>query len=114
MTLEPRVKSTMASIRITVLVENTAAGDLLGEHGLAFWIETPVGAAILDTDQVNRCRTTPPVLAPTCHASRLSLSATATMTTQPAWRRRWRRRSGPLPASTRRQRATGAGRPRHV
>jgi hypothetical protein len=28
-------------IRITVLVENTAGLSLLGEHGLAFWIETP-------------------------------------------------------------------------
>ena len=41
----------MASIRITALVENTAAGDLLGEHGLAFWIETSAGVALVDTGQ---------------------------------------------------------------
>ena len=38
-------------IRITVLVENTAGHGVLGEHGLAFWIETPAGAALLDTGQ---------------------------------------------------------------
>ena len=38
-------------IRITVLVENTAGLSLLGEHGLSFWIETPAGAALLDTGQ---------------------------------------------------------------
>ena len=36
---------------MTVLVENAAGHDLLGEHGLAFWIETPAGAALLDTGQ---------------------------------------------------------------
>ena len=38
-------------IRITILVENTAGLSLLGEHGLALWIETPAGAALLDTGQ---------------------------------------------------------------
>lgn len=38
-------------IRITVLVENTAGHSTLGEHGLSFWIETPAGAALLDTGQ---------------------------------------------------------------
>lgn len=36
---------------VTVLVENTAGGSLLGEHGLAFWIETPAGCVLLDTGQ---------------------------------------------------------------
>ena len=38
-------------IRITVLVENTASLSLLGEHGLSLWIDTPAGAAMLDTGQ---------------------------------------------------------------
>jgi 7,8-dihydropterin-6-yl-methyl-4-(beta-D-ribofuranosyl)aminobenzene 5'-phosphate synthase len=38
-------------IRVTVLVENTASLSLLGEHGLALWIETPAGAVLLDTGQ---------------------------------------------------------------
>lgn len=41
----------IARIRVTALVENTAAHGLLGEYGLAFWIETPAGAALLDTGQ---------------------------------------------------------------
>ena len=41
----------MAGIRVTVLVENTASLSLLGEHGLAFWVETPEGAVLLDTGQ---------------------------------------------------------------
>jgi len=40
-----------AEIRITALVENTAGHGLLGEHGLALWIETPAGAVLLDTGQ---------------------------------------------------------------
>jgi 7,8-dihydropterin-6-yl-methyl-4-(beta-D-ribofuranosyl)aminobenzene 5'-phosphate synthase len=32
-------------------VDNTAGHGLLGEHGLAFWIETLAGTAILDTGQ---------------------------------------------------------------
>lgn len=42
----------MAEIRITVLVENTARGrGVLGEHGLAWWIETPGGSVLFDTGQ---------------------------------------------------------------
>ncbi|MFP4143638.1 MAG: MBL fold metallo-hydrolase [Phycisphaeraceae bacterium] len=41
-----------AHVRITTLVENTAGGrGTLGEHGLAFWIETPAGCALFDTGQ---------------------------------------------------------------
>lgn len=36
-------------IKITVIAENTAArADVLGEHGLAFWIETPAGRVLFD------------------------------------------------------------------
>ncbi|MCD6303332.1 MAG: MBL fold metallo-hydrolase [Planctomycetes bacterium] len=41
-----------SNVRITVLVENTAARrDLLGEHGLAFWIELGSRAVLFDTGQ---------------------------------------------------------------
>jgi len=40
------------SVRITVLVENTAGGrGLLGEHGLALWVEAGSKQAIFDTGQ---------------------------------------------------------------
>ncbi|HUT59815.1 MAG TPA: MBL fold metallo-hydrolase [Phycisphaerae bacterium] len=39
-------------IKVTVVVENTAgAMGLLGEHGLALWIETPDGRLLFDTGQ---------------------------------------------------------------
>ncbi len=39
-------------IKITVIAENTAArADVLGEHGLAFWIETPAGRVLFDAGQ---------------------------------------------------------------
>jgi len=39
-------------IRVTTLVENTARGpDLLGEHGLAFWIEMGSKRILFDTGQ---------------------------------------------------------------
>jgi len=39
-------------IRITVVVENTVhRRDLLGEHGLAFWIETDGRRILFDTGQ---------------------------------------------------------------
>ena len=38
-------------IRVTCLVENTASGGLLGEHGLSFWIETPTHKVLMDTGQ---------------------------------------------------------------
>jgi len=41
----------MAKHRITTLVENTAGGTLLGEHGLSFLMETPKGAILFDTGQ---------------------------------------------------------------
>lgn len=41
----------MAGIRVSVLVENTPAAGLAGEHGLAFWIEAPGGEALMDTGQ---------------------------------------------------------------
>ena len=42
----------MAETRITVLVEDTAGGrGLLGEHGLAFWIEAGGGKVLFDTGQ---------------------------------------------------------------
>ncbi|MBN2449137.1 MAG: MBL fold metallo-hydrolase [Lentisphaeria bacterium] len=42
----------MAHCRITVLVENTAAGrGLLGEHGLSFWIELAGKRVLFDTGQ---------------------------------------------------------------
>lgn len=41
-----------AAIQVTVLVENTARKrHLLGEHGLAFWIETPRHRVLFDTGQ---------------------------------------------------------------
>lgn len=39
------------SVKITVLVENTAGHGVLGEHGLAMWIDAPAGSALLDTGQ---------------------------------------------------------------
>jgi 7,8-dihydropterin-6-yl-methyl-4-(beta-D-ribofuranosyl)aminobenzene 5'-phosphate synthase len=48
----------MSNIRITTLVENTASSrGTLGEHGLAFWIETGAHHVLFDTGQ------TPEVLA---------------------------------------------------
>ena len=42
----------MPDIRITLLTENTAKGrGILGEHGLAYWIETPEGPVLFDTGQ---------------------------------------------------------------
>ncbi|MBC2594190.1 MBL fold metallo-hydrolase [Ruficoccus amylovorans] len=42
----------MAEIRLTLLTENTAKGrKILGEHGLAYWIETPAGNVLFDTGQ---------------------------------------------------------------
>ena len=42
------------TIRVTILVENTAGGrDLLGEHGLSFWIEAGPKRVLLDTGQGN-------------------------------------------------------------
>jgi 7,8-dihydropterin-6-yl-methyl-4-(beta-D-ribofuranosyl)aminobenzene 5'-phosphate synthase len=42
----------MDSIRITCLVENTAAGrGTLGEHGLSFWIDTGSHRMLFDTGQ---------------------------------------------------------------
>jgi len=44
----------MSRIRITTLVENTAAGrDILGEHGLSFWIETDTHRVLFDTGQTS-------------------------------------------------------------
>lgn len=37
--------------RVTVLVENTASGGLLGEHGLAYWIEFGPRRVLFDTGQ---------------------------------------------------------------
>lgn len=43
---------TTRAIRVTVLVENTAAGrGLLSEHGLAFWIEAGSQRLLFDTGQ---------------------------------------------------------------
>jgi 7,8-dihydropterin-6-yl-methyl-4-(beta-D-ribofuranosyl)aminobenzene 5'-phosphate synthase len=40
------------TVEITLLVENTARGrGILGEHGLAYWIETPAGNVLFDTGQ---------------------------------------------------------------
>lgn len=40
------------TVNITVLVENTARGrGILGEHGLAYWIETATGKVLFDTGQ---------------------------------------------------------------
>jgi 7,8-dihydropterin-6-yl-methyl-4-(beta-D-ribofuranosyl)aminobenzene 5'-phosphate synthase len=42
-------------VRVTVLVENTAAGrGMLGEHGLAYWIETGSTRVLFDTGQTSR------------------------------------------------------------
>jgi len=42
----------MSSVTVTVLVENTAKGKgIIGEHGLAYWIETPTAKVIFDTGQ---------------------------------------------------------------
>lgn len=38
-------------VRITVLVENTASAELVAEHGLSCWIETPQGRILFDTGQ---------------------------------------------------------------
>ncbi len=39
-------------ITVTILVENTARGArILGEHGLAYWIETPTHRVLFDTGQ---------------------------------------------------------------
>jgi len=41
-----------ATVRITTLVENTAtAPDVLAEHGLSFWIDSPGGRVLFDTGQ---------------------------------------------------------------
>ncbi len=43
------------TIRVTVLVENTAAGrDTRGEHGLAYWIETDTIRVLFDTGQTQQ------------------------------------------------------------
>lgn len=40
----------IGNLRITILAENTARGvDLLGEHGLAFWIEADGRRILFDT-----------------------------------------------------------------
>ena len=40
----------MRRTRITLLIENRAAGrDALGEHGLSFWIESDAGTVLFDT-----------------------------------------------------------------
>jgi 7,8-dihydropterin-6-yl-methyl-4-(beta-D-ribofuranosyl)aminobenzene 5'-phosphate synthase len=39
------------STSLTVVVENTATHRLLGEHGLAVWIESDAGRALFDTGQ---------------------------------------------------------------
>jgi 7,8-dihydropterin-6-yl-methyl-4-(beta-D-ribofuranosyl)aminobenzene 5'-phosphate synthase len=42
----------MNSVEITILAENTARGrGLLGEHGLAYWVETPQRRILFDTGQ---------------------------------------------------------------
>ena len=41
-----------AEIQVTLLAENTAQGrGILGEHGLAYWLETPRGKLLFDTGQ---------------------------------------------------------------
>jgi len=45
------VTTSSKSIRVTVLVENTARGRLLGEHGLAYWIESGPHRVLFDTGQ---------------------------------------------------------------
>jgi 7,8-dihydropterin-6-yl-methyl-4-(beta-D-ribofuranosyl)aminobenzene 5'-phosphate synthase len=45
-------RSMASTIRVTVLVENTAQGArLLGEHGLAYWLEWEDRQVLLDTGQ---------------------------------------------------------------
>ena len=39
----------MSGIHTLCLVDNTASGSMLGEHGLAFWIETPDGCLLMDS-----------------------------------------------------------------
>lgn len=44
--------TTKPAVRVTVLVENTAGGGgLLGEHGMAFWIEAGPKRVLFDTGQ---------------------------------------------------------------
>ena len=44
----------MKSVRVTVLVENTASGrGILGEHGLSYWIEYGETRVLLDTGQTD-------------------------------------------------------------
>ncbi len=43
-------------LRITLLAENTARGrGILGEHGLSYWIQTPVENVLFDTGQGKVC-----------------------------------------------------------
>ena len=42
---------TTTSIHITAIVDNTARPDLLAEHGLSLWIETPRARVLFDTGQ---------------------------------------------------------------
>ncbi len=41
----------MNKIGVTFIVENTAGREVLGEHGLAVWSETPDGGILFDTGQ---------------------------------------------------------------
>jgi 7,8-dihydropterin-6-yl-methyl-4-(beta-D-ribofuranosyl)aminobenzene 5'-phosphate synthase len=41
----------MGKMAVTFIVENTAGREVLGEHGLAVWIETPDGGILFDTGQ---------------------------------------------------------------
>ena len=45
------MSSNMDYVRITVLVENTASAELVAEHGLSCWIETPQSRILFDTGQ---------------------------------------------------------------
>jgi 7,8-dihydropterin-6-yl-methyl-4-(beta-D-ribofuranosyl)aminobenzene 5'-phosphate synthase len=59
-----------APVRITMLVENTARGQgLLGEHGLAFWIDTGAHHVLFDTGQGL-------VLVPNAHRLQIDLTCT--------------------------------------
>ena len=40
-------------MKLTVLTENAAGGDLAAEHGLSYFIETRSGAVLLDTGHSN-------------------------------------------------------------
>jgi 7,8-dihydropterin-6-yl-methyl-4-(beta-D-ribofuranosyl)aminobenzene 5'-phosphate synthase len=61
----------MKLIRITTLVENTAAGrGTLGEHGLSFWIETGTHRVLFDTGQ------TPDVLFHNAERLKIDLAST--------------------------------------